>query len=136
VKERHGHGLTAEDKKKKREKKQKNERHGLREKTRKEERKKKKKEEGKWPRIARVQHKSTGQQVKIRPWVPRRNVWVQKKQKNRNWAWAQLIWTPKAQLLFTPIKVQLSKPNSYWAPEESKAQLKWAPATSKYISNS
>jgi hypothetical protein len=66
-----------------------------------------------------------------------------KRRKWRNWAWAQLIWTPKAQLLFTPILAQVqaqslwaftiycSKAQSDLGPEKSKAQLKWAPATSK-----
>ena len=47
-------------------------------------------------------------------------------EKNRNWAWAQLIWTPKPQYFNCyshPFQAQLPKPNPNWAPDESKAQL-------------
>jgi hypothetical protein len=51
---------------------------------------------------------------------------------SQNWAQAQFIWTPKAQVAIHNHKAQLLKPNPNWAPEISKAQLKWAPATSKH----
>ena len=80
--------------------------------------------------------KKKSQQVKL----PRVN-----SENHRNWAQAQLIWTPKptSKIDMNTIKAQVQA-QSLWAftihcsqaqsdlgPEESKAQLKWAPATSK-----
>ena len=53
-----------------------------------------------------------------------------------NWAWAQLITTPTRPINNcyshpSPISRPKSQAQSVLGPEESKAQLKWAPATSK-----
>ena len=56
------------------------------------------------------------------------------KGKRPNCPWAQLLKTPiKAQ---AQIKAQLHKPNPNWAPDISKAQSLFAPATSKLQINS